>query len=263
MKKFIIPTLLSLAISSPLLAEEVKTKSADKPDYQQMLKMRDSQIKNMQAHMQKMREAKTPEERQKLIEEYNKSMHDHVHQIMPKMMSPKNNPMLQPPMNYGKKYQEDMKKRAEHFQEMQKQMQQKNMQHAQNPMKMQKMMQSQMARNNPYAASTKEIDAERNKYQERMVLMMQKLAKANNAKSYKIIMQEQHQAVKEHSENIRKLNKKIYEQGRKMMMKRIEKQRAAMEKRISDLEKKLTNRNQPPVEVVKPSAPKAEVIPAK
>ena len=101
MKKYLMPTVLTLALSSSFAlagnAYYDPYQPVDMPSYEQLMQERSEHKKEMQSFMDKVREAKTPEERNKLMEEHMKHMEEEMKKMsagMPEM--PEMPPM--PPM---------------------------------------------------------------------------------------------------------------------------------------------------------------------
>ena len=108
MKNYLLPTLLSIAVSSIMVhaADDATTPVASTTtpamttlpaDQQSMQAAHHMYHQSMQAHMEKIQQAKTNEERQKLMAEYHAEMQAH-HDKMNKMMTANAPVMPEPPM---------------------------------------------------------------------------------------------------------------------------------------------------------------------
>ena len=93
MKKYLAPTILSLALSSSLAVAGGPGyynpyQPVDMPSYEQLMQERAEHMKEMQGFMEQVREAKTPEDRTKLMEGHMKHMQEEMDKMsggMPEM----------------------------------------------------------------------------------------------------------------------------------------------------------------------------------
>lgn len=171
MKKYLMPTILSLALSSSFAfagdAYYDPYQPMDMPSYEQLMQERAEHMKEMQAFMNKVREAKTPEERNKLMEEHMKHMEEEVKKApagMPEM------PPL-PPMKRG---------------------------YPGHPMMGDAMMP-------PTPAPFDKIMEEREAHMKTMQEYMDKMSKATGMEERKQLMAEQNQVMRQHMQKMRKM----------------------------------------------------------